>query len=629
VIEAVRRIGDYIQDNKGAGDSLSKIIENPDSNGKYKQVLVVVLKEDEGAYSFSHVESQEFKEYTKYLYKGKKGNALDATPTSRITEVKRTFKRFLGWFKDYESYPLSDDEMESLRKMGDVINAGQDKILAELQDKYSRRNAGDSSILTLGIDDGTNIKYLCDILLFRNILLNKGSKAFSNKYGVESLGQDKMCSICGEVKSEVYSFAVPWTFHNYDKPGNIAGGFNLAESWKNTPICFDCAIRLETAKIYIEDKLNFNFVYGFRYLLIPKLALGGDIKDILIILGAKDRKENQKLDPETKKRLLADEGDILDIVAKQSDFVSTSLLFYEVDNSQYKILLLIEGILPSRLNRLFRVKDTVDKRFKPYNDIALSESQREKNPLVFNFGVVRRFFPSEKEKGDFAVKSKSKISDKIFMEVVNKIFVGNSIDYQLLIGFIIERIRDAFDKNAPTNIPTLYGFLLLYYLNELGILKNITTLVDDMNKPREGSISMEHLDELSMEQKTMIFFESNKAFFSSDAKKATFLEGILTQKLLNIQFTDKKATPFRDKLHGLRMNEALIKRLLPEIQNKLEEYKKNYYRDLEEIITRYFVLSGVNWIESNDDLSFYFVLGMNSYKLFNDAGDEDGIEGMT
>ena len=44
---------------------------------------------------------------------------------------------------------------------------------------------------------------------------------------------------------------------------------------------------------------------------------------------------------------------------------------------------------------------------------------------------------------------------------------------------------------------------------------------------------------------------------------------------------DKKATPFRTKLHGLKMNEALIKRLLPEIQNKLEEYEKNYYRDLE------------------------------------------------
>jgi CRISPR-associated protein Csh1 len=628
LIEAVRRIGDYIQDNKGSGDPLTKIIENPDSNGKYKQVLEVTLKENAGEYSFSDVKSQEFKDYTKYLYKGKKGNALDATPTSRITEVKRTFKKFIGWFENYKDYPLSEEERESIRRMGEAIKVDHNKIQADLQDKFSNRKAGVSSILTLVFDDGINIKYLGDIPLFRNVLLNKGCKAFSNKYGVESIGQDKMCSVCGDVKEQVYSFAIPWTFHNYDKPGNIAGGFNVAESWKNTPICFECATRLETGKIYIEDKLNFNFVYGFRYLLIPKLALGGDIKDILTILGARDRKEHQKLDQEIKRRLLADEGDILDIVAKQSDFVSTSLLFYEVDNSQYKILLLIEGILPSRLSKLFSVKNTVDKRFKPYNDIALREPQREKNPLVFNFGVVRRFFPSEKEKGDFAAKSKSKISDKMFMEVVNKIFVGNSIDYQLLIGFITERIRDAFDKNAPTNISTLHGFLLLHYLNELGILKNITSVVDDMNKPNEGNFSMDHLEGLSLEQKTMSYFESNMAFFGSDAKKAAFLEGILTQKLLNIQFIDKRATPFRDKLHGLRMNETLIKRLLPEIQNKLEEYKKNYYRDLEEIIARYFILSGVNWIESNDDLSFYFVLGMNSYKLFEDASEENSIEGM-
>lgn len=627
MIEAVRRIGDYAQETKGGGDSLSKIIENPDSNGKYKQVLMVALKENAGEYSFSHVESQEFKDYTKYLYKGKKGNALDATPTSRITEVKRTFKKFLRWFAKYEDYPLSEEERESIRRMGEAIKADHDKIQADLQEKFSNRKAGVSSILTLVLDDGINIKYLSDIPLFRNVLLNKGSKAFSNKYGVESIGQDKMCSVCGELKEEVYSFAVPWSFHNYDKPGNIAGGFNIADSWKNTPICFDCAIRLETGKIYIEDRLSFNFVYGFRYLLIPKLARGGDIKDILTILGAKDRKEHQKLDQEAKRRLLADEGDILDIVAKQSDFISTSLLFYEVDNSQYKILLLIEGILPSRLSRLFSVKNSVDKRFKPYNDIALSETQREKNPLVFNFGVVRRFFPSEHEKGEFAAKSKSKSSDKMFVEVVNKIFVGNSIDYQLLIGFITERLRDAFDKKAPTNIPALHGFLLLHYLNDLGILKNIS-VVNDMNKPNEGTFSMEHLDGHPLEEKITSFFESNKAFFGSNAKKAAFLEGVLTQKLLNIQYADKKATPFRDKLHGLRMNEALIKRLLPEIQNKLEEYKKNYYRELEGVIARYFILSGVDWIESNDDLSFYFVLGMDSYKLFEDADEEDGTEGI-
>jgi len=150
--------------------------------------------------------------------------------------------------------------------------------------------------------------------------------------------------------------------------------------------------------------------------------------------------------------------------------------------------------------------------------------------------------------------------------------------------------------------------------------------MDNMTTPSEGDLSIEHLEGLPLEQKIKSFFESNEAFFGSDAKKAAFLEGILAQKLLNIQFTEKRATPFRDKLHGLRMNEPLIKRLLPEIQNKLEEYKKNYYRELEGIITRYFILSGESWKENNDDLSFYFVLGMNSHKLFKDAREEEVIE---
>lgn len=625
MIEAVRRIGDYIQDNKGGEDSLYKIIEDPDSNGKYKQVLVVALKEKEGNYSFSHVETQEFKEYTKYLYKGKQGNALDATPTSRITEVNKTFKKFLRWFDNYDNYPLSGEERESIRRMGEAIKAEHDKIQADLQDKFSRRKTGESSIITLGFDDGVNIKYLSDISIFRNVLLNKGSKGFSNKYGVESIGQDKMCSVCREVKAEVYGFAVPWSFHNYDKPGNISGGFEISESWKNTPICLNCATCLEAGKIYIEDKLDFSF-YGFHYLLIPKLAIGGDIQEILTILGARDQKKEQKLNQEVEKRLTADEYDILDIVAKQNDFVSTSLMFYKKDKSSYSILLLIEGILPSRLSRLFSIKDSVDKRFKLYNDIALSESQKEKNHLVFNFGVVRRFFPSESAKGAFAKRSKNKTSDKMFMEMVNKIFGGNSIDYYLLIGFINERIREAFDGGYPTNVDTLFGFLLLHYLNDLGILKNVTSEMDNMTTPSEGDLSIEHLEGLPLEQKIKSFFESNEAFFGSDAKKAVFLEGILAQKLLNIQFTEKRATPFRDKLHGLRMNEPLIKRLLPEIQNKLEEYKKNYYRELEGIIARYFILSGESWKENNDDLSFYFVLGMNSHKLFKDAREEEVIE---
>ena len=148
-----------------------------------------------------------------------------------------------------------------------------------------------------------------------------------------------------------------------------------------------------------------------------------------------------------------------------------------------------------------------------------------------------------------------------------------------------------------------------------------------MNEKGSGMLDIESLDGLPLEEKIKRFFEANKSFFTSDAKKATFLEGVLTQKLLNIQWTDKKATPFRIKLHGLKMSEVLIKRLLPDIQNKLEEYGKNYYRDLESIIAHHFVLSGINWTETNDELSFYFVLGIDMQKLFKNER-EDGEQNL-
>ncbi len=619
VIEAVCRIGDYIQKTSGGDDLLSTFIENPNINGKYKRVLVIILSEINGEYSFSRVEFENFNNFGKYLYKKGAPNGTDATPTSKVAgSLEKTFNnRFLKWLQNYDSYDVSLEGKDCLKKMNAAITSQSDKILAELQEKYSEKKPDENAIITLGMEKDGEIKYLGDIQIFKDVLLRKGKdKYFSKKSQGESRGKGAICSICKERKDEVYGFAIPWTFHTFDKPGFIAGGFEVSESWKNTPVCFECATRLELGKKHVEEKLDFGF-YGFRYLLIPKLAKGGDFKEVLSILEAKDQKRKQKLNREVKNRITSEEDEILGIVGEKGDFISNSLLFYKKEQSSYRILLLIDGILPSRLRALFKSKDRVDQRFKIYNEFLLSEDQREKNHLEFNFGVLRRFFPAE---------SKNRTFDKIFLEVVNKIFVGNNIDYHLLIHFIMNQIRDAFAKGYPTNITTLNSFLLLHYLNELKLLNEIRLEMSKMNGPHSGDLLIEELEGLPLDQKVKKFFKANQDFFNSDAKKATFLEGALAQKLLNIQWRDKEATPFRTKLHGLKMNEALIKRLLPEIQNKLEEYEENYYGDLEEIIASHFVMSGAKWKESDDELSFYFVLGMDMQKLFKKPKEDEKKE---
>lgn len=226
---------------------------------------------------------------------------------------------------------------------------------------------------------------------------------------------------------------------------------------------------------------------------------------------------------------------------------------------------------------------------------------------------MRRFFPSESRNGTF---------DKIFLEITNKIFIGNCIDYYLIIKFIITRVRDAFKNEYPTYIETLNGFLLLNYLKKLDLLRGIQVEIDKRGSLSEA-LRVEELGRLPLEHRIDKFFESNSGFFNSHAKKAAFLEGSLAQKLINIQLRTRGSAPFRNKLHGLKMNEALIKRLLHVIQDKLEEYDSNYYQELEEIIASYFVLSGINWEETDDELSFYFVLGMDMHKLFKNKKEDD------
>ena len=618
VIEAVARIGEYYQETNKL-DRILGLIEDPGAKVGYKRVLVVVLKEETGEYSFSHVEMQGLKDYQYYLYKGKKGNVTDATPTSKITEIEKTFnKKFIRWFDKYNEYPISEEDKQALKKMGKAIKDEKDRILADLKEKHSQLEPGENGIITLGLKQNGMLKYLNDNQIFRNVLLKNTSTKFSNRYGVESVGKNAVCSICKNAKDEVYGFGIPWQFHTFDKPGFIAGGFNVVDSWKDTPVCQECASSLELGKKHIEDHLDFGF-YGFRYLLVPKLALGGNFKKILDILSGKDQKRNLKLNRETKSNITSDEDEILDLVKEMDDSISNSIMFYKKDNSSYRILLLIEGILPSRLRDLFKAKDKVDELFNVYEELFLSETQREKNNLEFNFGVLRRFLPQE---------SKNRTFDKIFLEIVDKIFIGDKIDYYLLMHFIMRKARTDFRDGYPTNISTLKGFLLLHYLMELNLFRNSNKEGNKMNKNESETTDIESLEGLKLDEKIKKFFEIHKSFFTSDVQKAIFLEGVLAQKLLNIQLRKYNgAMPFRTKLHGLKMNRVLIKRLLPDIQNKLEEYENNYYKELESIIALHFVKAGINWNETDDELSFYFVLGMDMQKLFKNEKEDDQNKG--
>lgn len=129
----------------------------------------------------------------------------------------------------------------------------------------------------------------------------------------------------------------------------------------------------------------------------------------------------------------------------------------------------------------------------------------------------------------------------------------------------------------------------------------------------EGNIKSKNVEE---------FLKTYEQAFDTPEKKAAFLEGILAKFLLDVQYAHRKSTPFRAKLCGLKLDEMKIKKLLPEIMEKLREYKAGYPW-LEELVTKYLVEADDNgWNLSRDEISYYFTLGLILGGIFKYKEDE-------
>ncbi len=634
MIEAIKEIGEYALKSKGKNiddplDILDTLIDDPESNPKeptYKKILVILIKKVVEKYEYTGVDIEEYdrKKINKYLYKQGSSRGTDITPTSRVTTIDSTFEKtkILPWFNKHQ-----ESGIDFLVNVGNCIRNNKEQILNDLKEKHSKIDKKEKSVITLKIDD----KHIGEYAIFKEILVEESKKGFYSKYRKTSKAENEICCVCNKRKKEVYGFVDTYKFYTVDKPGFVSGGFHQKDAWKIYPVCLNCALVLEAGKKYVNGHLNFNF-YGFNYFLIPKFINKEDYENKKEVFKLIEDQQDPKFAKKEAKRFTQDEKEILEVMSEQKNYLNMNFMFYETpegpDGSVFNILLYVEDILPSRLKKLFNEKREVD-NINIFKDCMMPVFKDKKKVgekvLKFNFEILKTVFPYEKD----SQKKKWIGYYKYFLDIVNKIFTNKQVNYDFLIHFIMQKIRDEFVKGYPTEISTLKGFMLLNYLNNINILK--TNKIKQ--KMEQNTINVSEEDTIGeiedLKQKTDAFFEQFADFFDCDAKKAIFLEGVLVQILLGIQWRQDVSNakpgkePFRPKLKGLKLNEKEIKTLLPEIQNKLEEYGKNYYRTLESIVSEYFVSSGNGWKLTNDEISFYFVLGMNLSNKFKSKKEEE------
>lgn len=562
MLDAIKEIGEFKR-NKIGKDELSTLVENPNNNGAYKNVITINFNED---LSFNKVDLEQFdsSKIDKYLYRKGASNGADISPTAKIAgDFNKTFKnKIKKWFSILEnkSINLKDDERDFLEKLKTCINENETNILESIREKLKSVPKKENAILTLKLKQNNEWKYIGDFDLFKNLFLEIEYSKDNDSV------PDQKCSMCSR-SSNVSGKVDTFKFYTIDKPGFITGGFNKSIAWKNFPVCHNCKLSLEEGRKFIEKQYNF---CGLKYHLIPKFFFNIN-EEVLEIF------ENGHNSPSLKdrdiKRITDDDNEILDIIKDEEDYLTLNFLFLEKNNSAEKILLLIEDVFPSRLKKIFEAKNQIDELYK-----------KEES---FNFSNIRYFFTkSDKQKRDYDF-------NRYFLEIVNSVFKDKKIDFQFLVKFFMGKIRSDLSNSN-------YIFTAVENaLKDIIFFEKLNLVIFEKEEIKMGQFDN--------------FFNKFGDTFKSPIKKGLFLLGSLAEILIEKQYSQgKTGKPFLKQLKGLKMNEQDIKGLLPKIQSKFQEYnafddgKKKIASEVADCL----LTAGDNWKLSVDEINFYLACGM-------------------
>lgn len=178
-------------------------------------------------------------------------------------------------------------------------------------------------------------------------------------------------------------------------------------------------------------------------------------------------------------------------------------------------------------------------------------------------------------------------SMKMYIDSVVNVISNRKLDYNFLMSRFMDKIRSNWrnEEHYTCKISVLKSLMLFLLFNDLNLIKG-EKIMDTNNE--EFNLDL---------------------FLNLPSKKATFLLGVLTRKLMNIQYKELGSTPFYNKLWGLSLDQKKIHKLYPMVINKLQEYNAGYMKNLEEEISNNLAKSENNWKLNRDETSYYFVLG--------------------
>lgn len=577
-------------DELSFNDKLSIYLDNDQISNSTNIIYVDFQKQDNNI-EFIGTTFTEFDPYesNKLLYKKGSSRGTNLSPTTIITELNKSYKnKFVKWFsnnKKDEFISLIYDEIDN--HVDDI----KDSILStlvnnELSNDKGKIKGNNKVLLSIRIKEDDKFNYLSDYPIFGNIVIDQVNEKYYRS-GSKKIEGNGICYLCDNEK-ELYGLvpsSIGLTFATADKVGSIPG-LNIKNQWKQAGICQDCALYLTVGKNFIEENMNLS-EFDLHYYAIPKFLVNPSENFDEIYDFIEDNK-NKKYEDE----LVSEEDEIKEIVDKMGDVLEFKYLYYEASNNSFKILGYVESLLPSWLGKIYQKQLDIENEekypmFSEDNMKKILGPKVEGNLITIlrNLDKYDRLSSSNWYAGILRSFMPYKTKNKYYLDIITSILSRRKLDFNFLLSIFMDTIRSSWKDNHNE------------YILKLNILRSLVLIVflDDLDLFKGGRIMNNETEDILKK-------------LNSDSKKASFLLGVLTKKLTNIQYSRINATPFINKLNGFSLNHKDIQKLYPKIINKLREYEVAYI-DLENRISELLLSSEDNWNLTRDETSYYFTLG--------------------
>lgn len=620
--KAIAQIGHWQLEKNKDLDPVDLYIENM-FPGKDYQILLLVFEitnnNGELTCVYNGIDIDKVRKdsdtYRKYAYrKGTSGRAGDVTITTKISDTKKLenirdfqfpkFRNSRGYEKESAIFNMIEIEFN---KFYQNIKLQLDQFL-----KDAPKGEKESMGISIAIDKNSQRYYLNDFSIVSQIIESSYLESKTSQNNKESKINSRLCSVSGKLAEDIYGFAAPFKYSSPDKPGFISGFFNKEKFWRNYPVSSEEALALEFGKKYIKQNLT-GYFYGHEYLFVPHPIIKDNNEKLEIIVELmKEAFVVAREKKISKEERAGAEEYVQKLIAGQDNFFYLDMLFYSEDKKTeaISIEMMLEEVLPSRFNKLFVEVPYIINGLQLFkNAITI---KKELTDLKFSFEVVRNFF------------------DDKFLDVVQRIFQGKPISKAFLFERVIALIRKNYNEakmqekwTEPTGWSVLKAIMLLYYLQKLGIIENIKNynyMEITTSEKKTGRFNLDGFNE---------FVKTNQSFLDSDIKVGVFAVGVMVRFLFDIQYSSLGNTPFENKLRGYKLNPELLMQVYTEALDKIQKYQKSFYiySDLRDIVSQYFILKQQEMnIMSNNELSFYFVAGLEMGRKFKNEKEENNKE---